>query len=383
MTANNVIYLDYNATTPIDPRVADAMIPFIREIHGNPSSAHAPGREARAAVSRARNQVAALIGASADEIVFTSGGSESNNHAIKGVAHACRHRAGRHVIISAVEHPAVYMPCEYLAECGVSVTRVPVDGQGLIDPAEVRNALRPDTVLISIMHANNEVGTIQPIAQIAAIGREAGVLVHTDAAQTIGKLPVNVELLGVDLLTIAGHKFYAPQGTGALYIRQGVKLEPLIHGASQEKGRRAGTEAVAAIVGLGAAAELSAADLRSGAPERLRELRDRLHRRLSEGLGERIALNGHPIQRLPNTLNIGFRGQIGAYLLEAIGGVCASPGAACHYNTAGPSPVLEAMKVPRETALGAIRFSVGRPTTIDEVDEAAGRIILAATAQTR
>jgi cysteine desulfurase len=374
MNEPSPLYLDYNATTPTDPRVAEAMIPYLTELHGNPSSAHALGREVRAGVNRARNQVAALIGASPDEIVFTSGGSEANNHALKGVAHALRDRPGRTIVISAVEHPAVYMPCCFLAECGVRIVTVPVDRHGRVDPDDVRKALTPETILVSIMHANNEVGTIQPIAEIAAITRRAGVLLHTDAAQTIGKIPVNVEALGVDLLTIAGHKVCAPQGVGALYIREGVKLEPLIHGAGHEKGRRAGTEAVPAIVGLGMAAEIAAAELRAGTSERIRGLRDKLHERLKARLGDRIALNGHPAERLPNTLNLGFRGQIGVYLLEAMQGVCASPGAACHADTVAPSPVLEAMQVPREVAMGAIRFSLGRPTTEAEIDDAVERI---------
>ncbi|MFH0981704.1 MAG: cysteine desulfurase family protein [Planctomycetota bacterium] len=372
-----MIYLDYNATTPVDPRVADAMIPYLREIHGNPSSPHAAGRQVKAAVVRARNQVAAMLGAAPGEIAFTASGSEANNHALKSVAHAFRDQPSRTIIISVVEHPAIHEPCRFLAEYGVKIVKVPVDGYGMVDPEEVRRALTPDTILISIMHANNEVGTIQPIAEIAAVAREAGVLMHTDAAQSIGKIPVDVEALGVDLLSAAGHKFYAPQGVGALYIRDGVQLEPLIHGAGHEKGRRAGTEAVPAIVGLGAAAEIVSEHWRTNAHERIRNLRDRFHRNLTDVLGDRITLNGHPSHRLPNTLNVSFQGQIGLHLLESVEDVCFSVGAACHSDADEPSAVLSAMGVPREVALGAVRFSLGRLTTENDISEAIRRVLKA------
>jgi cysteine desulfurase len=374
----DMIYLDYNASTPVDPRVAQAMLPYLCERHGNPSSPHAAGRDMRAAVVRARHQVANLLGAAPEEIVFTSGGSEANNHALKGVAHVFRDRSSRTIVTSAVEHPAIHEPCRFLAQYGVQIVKVPVDRYGGVDPDDVRRALTPDTVLVSIMHANNEVGTIQPIAEIAAIAHAAGALMHTDAAQSIGKIPVDVDALGVDLLTVAGHKFYAPQGVGALYIRSGTKLEPLIHGAGHEMGRRAGTEAVAALVGLGAAAELVAEERGAGgAPSALRigALRDRLHCALTDALGDRVVLNGHPTLRLPNTLNLSFVGRIGLHLVEAMEDVCVSVGAACHSDADEPSGVLSAMGVPRDVALGAIRFSLGRPTTESKIDAALDRIL--------
>jgi cysteine desulfurase len=380
-----MIYLDYNASTPVDLRVADAMIPYLREFYGNPSSPHVAGRETRAAIVRARNQVAAMLGARPEEIVFTSGGSEANNHALKGVAYAFRDRPHRTIITSVVEHPAIHEPCRFLAQQGVRIVKVAVDRYGMVDPDDVRRAVTPDTILISIMHANNEVGTIQPIAEIVAIARAADVLMHTDAAQSIGKIPVDVEELGVDLLTVAGHKFYAPQGIGALYIRSGVKIEPLIHGAGHEMGRRAGTEAVAALVGLGAAAEIVCEEKgtvpgKGDSPpsnERIRALRDRFHRALTDALGDRVVLNGHPTQRLPNTLNVSFRDRIGLHLVEAMEDLCVSVGAACHSDVEQPSAVLSAMGVPRDTALGAVRFSLGRPTSEEDINQATRQVLKA------
>ena len=366
-----MIYLDYNATTPLDASVMEAMMPYLRTHHGNPSSGHALGAVTRQAVNNARQQVADLLGAVAEQIVFTSGGSEANNQAIKGVAHRLNSR-GDHIIISAVEHPAVQMPCAFLERQGFRVTRLPVDSTGLIDPDDVRKAVTAKTILISIMHANNEVGTIQPIAEISEIARGAGIWLHTDAAQTVGKIPVGVDDLGVDFLSVAGHKVYAPPGIGALYIRSGIDIEPLIHGAGHENGRRAGTEAVPNIVALGAAAEIVRQDLMSS---KIRSLRTRFHKLLADGLGDRVVLNGHPEKRLPNTLNVGFRGLIGSEILARLDGLCASPGAACHYETHEPSPVLTAIGVPRDIALGAIRFSLGRPTTDDEIQQAATKVI--------
>jgi cysteine desulfurase len=369
-----VIYLDYNATTPVDPRVVDAMLPYLRDHHGNPSSTHALGQRMRTGVEAARRQVAHLLGASPDEIVFTSGGSESNNHVLKGLAYQFRERP-YHVIISAIEHPAITAPCRYLASLGARITAVPVDSTGLVDPDDVRRALTPATVLVSIMHANNEVGTIEPIAEITDIAREADVLMHTDAAQSVGKIPVNVGELGVDFLSVAGHKLYAPHGIGALHIRQGRTLESLIHGAGHESGRRAGTEAVATIVALGCAAELAGSAI---ADPTIQALRDRLHNGLRTALGDDVVLNGHPELRLPNTLNVSFRGKIGADVLASLDGIAASPGAACHSAGHEPSAVLTAMGLPREIALGAIRFSVGRFTTEQDVDEAVAQIVRAA-----
>ncbi len=360
-----MIYLDHNATAPLDTRVADAMIPYLREHHGNPSSSHAAGRAMRTAIDRARQQLASLLGASPTEIVFTSGGSEANNQALKGVAFA---RRSGHIIVSAVEHPAIGMPAAWLAERGFQLTTVGVDSTGLVDPGDIRRALQPNTILISVMLANNEVGTIEPGAHIARIAREAGVVVHTDAAQAVGKIPVRVDELGVDLLSVAGHKFHAPPGVGALYVRAGVELESLIHGAGHEGGRRAGTEAVPAIVGLGAAAELADQFLTEGGPDRVRRLRDRLHDGLRDALGERVVLNGHPERRLPNTLNVSFPGHIGIELLGKLDGICASAGAACHADRQEPSAVLAAMGVSRPVALGAVRFSLGRFNMDEEIE---------------
>jgi len=367
------IYLDYNATTPVDPAVADAVGHALRELWGNPSSAHEYGKAAHAAVERARGQVASLIGAEPDEIVFTGGGSEASNHAIKGTI--LRHPPDRsHVITTAVEHPATLKPAEFLRRLGCEVTILPVDRHGLIDPDDVRRAITPRTTLVSVMHSNNEVGTLMPVKEIAAVCRERGVLVHTDCAQSLGKVPVSVRELGVDLLTVAGHKLYAPKGVGALVVRRGVALEPLIHGAGHEGGRRAGTENVPYIVGLGVAAEVAAKSL-PAATERLRQLRDRLHQRLAAAFGDRLTLNGHPERRLPNTLNVNFAGHIGAELLGKVPGVAASTGSACHEGKVSLSPVLAAMGVVPEVGRGAVRLSVGRFTTEAEIDAAADLLV--------
>jgi cysteine desulfurase len=368
------IYLDYNASTPIDPAVVAAMRPFLEEAYGNPSSGHWAGLPAHAAVESARTQVAELLGCSADEIVFTSGGSEANNQALKGVAFALRHR-GDHIVTSTVEHPAILNPCAFLSKLGYRITHVPVDRFGRVDPDDIRRAITPKTILVSLMHANNEVGTIEPIAEVSRIAREHGVLLHTDAAQSVGKIATHVDLLGVDLLTIAGHKLYAPKGVGALYVRGGTPLEPLIHGAGHEGGRRAGTESALLTVALGAAASL-ARDL--SAMERVRTLRDHFWGALQSRLGELVALNGHPEQRLPNTLNVSFAGKVGAEILAQLDGVAASTGSACHSGRVELSPVLAAMRVPPEVGMGAIRFSLGRGSTqidIDEVVERLGRIL--------
>lgn len=360
-----MIYLDYNATTPVDPRVIEAMLPFLKEHFGNPSSGHAPGRMAKEALEAARQKVASLLGAHASEIVFTSGGSESNNTVINGVAAAFRGKP-RHVITALCEHPSILEPCRALEAEGVEVTYLPVDGHCLVDPQEVRKALKPYTILISIMHANNEVGTLQPIAEIARIAREAGVLFHTDAAQTVGKIPFSVRELGVDFLTVAGHKLYAPKGVGALFVREGVILPPFIKGASQEGGRRAGTEAVPLVVALGEACEVAGRLL----PEemvRMRQLRESLHRGLQEAV-RGLELNGHPEQRLPNTLNVSFKGTSGSVLLEELGEVCASVGSACHEGSGEISPVLRAMGLGGERAMGAVRFSLGRWTSQEDVN---------------
>jgi cysteine desulfurase len=373
------IYLDYNATTPIDPAVLEEMLPYLREQFGNPSSAHIYGKAAHEAVDRARQQVALLLNARPDEIIFTSGGSEASNHAIKGAVFAkLRGIFGRwtkdaHLITSAVEHPATLQPCQFLKRVGCRITILPVDKYGVVDPDAVRKAIERRTVLVSIMHANNEVGTIQPIREIAAIAHQHGVLVHTDAAQSVGKLAVDVNELGVDLLTVAGHKVYAPKGVGALYIRSGVTLEPLIHGAGHENGRRAGTENVPYVVALGKACEIARHSLQ-GASDRLRELRDRLWKLLQDRWRDRAVLNGHPEKRLPNTLNANFVGHIGAELLQSIPQIAASTGSACHEGCVRLSPVLVAMGISPELGRGAVRLSVGRFTTEEEIDRAADAI---------
>ncbi|MGD9401505.1 MAG: selenide, water dikinase SelD [bacterium] len=361
------IYLDYNATTPIDPRVADAMMPFIREHFGNPSSGHAYGVAARKAVDRARAQVAALLGCEVYEVIFTSGGSESNNFAIKGAAHAYRSR-GNHIITSAVEHPAVTEVMKFLEGEGYRVTYLPVDDYGLVDPARVEEAITPATILITVMHANNEVGTVEPIGEIAAIARSRDIIMHSDCAQSVGKIPVNVGDLKVDLLSIAGHKIYAPKGVGALYVRSGVDLEKQIHGADHEMNWRAGTENVMEIVGLGEACAIVKESLESHAGH-MRRLRDRLEAGLLEHFPD-ARINGHGEKRLPNTLSISFRGLEANTVLSELRGVAASAGAACHTDRVEVSSVLEAMRVPLEFAMGTIRFSVGRFTTAVEVDRA-------------
>ena len=361
------IYLDYNATTPIDPEVAAAMLPCIREHFGNPSSAHVYGVEARRIVEEARGQVASLLGCSPGEVLFTSGGTESNNHAVKGAARALRRR-GNHIVTSAVEHPAVMEVCRALSAEGFEVSVIPVDATELVDLAALERAIGDRTVLVSVMHANNEVGTIQPVAEIARLARRRGVLVHTDAAQTVGKIPVDAADLGVDLLTVAGHKLYAPKGVGALYIREGVRLETFMHGAGHEAGRRAGTENVIGIAGLGAACEAARRDL-DGNRERMRKTRDRLQDGLLRAV-EGVRVNGHPEQRLPNTLSVSFRGLDAGALLAAMEGLAASAGAACHGASVEVSRTLRAMAVPLEWARGTIRLSTGKYTTEGEVDRA-------------
>ena len=377
------IYLDFNATTPVDARVAEAIHEAVRNLWGNPSSAHSYGAAAKRAVDQARQQVAGLVGAEPDEIVFTGGGSEASNHAILGT---CLGRPtglfaklfGRgtaHIVTGEIEHLATLAPIDYLKRLGASATVVGVDRFGRVDPADVLSALKRPTRLVSIMHSNNEVGTLQPIRAIAEATHAHGALMHTDAAQSLGKVPVSVNELGIDLMTVAGHKLYAPKGIGVLFVRRGVKLESLIHGADHESGRRAGTENVPYIVGLGLAAEIARLTLAEEMP-RLRGLRDRLHEALRAGLGDRLTLNGHPTERLPNTLNVNFPEFAGAALLAKLPGLAASTGAACHEKgKEGQSPVLCAMKVDPSVGIGAVRFSVGRTTTDDEIDRAAAMIL--------
>jgi cysteine desulfurase len=368
----NPIYLDYNATTPLDPQVAEAMLPYIHQHFGNPSSSHIYGTTARKAVDLARRQVAEMLRCSTEEVIFTSGGTESNNYAIKGLAGAYRDK-GNHIITSSVEHPAVIEVCRYLEGRGCRVTYLPVDESGLVDPQQVEEAITPQTILVTIMHANNEVGTIEPIAEIAEIARRYGALVHADCAQSVGKIPAQVDELGVDLLSIAGHKLYAPKGIGALYVRAGVKLEKLIHGASHEMNWRAGTENVIEAVGLGRACELIDQNL-TAYSSHMRQMRDRLEAGLCRSFPD-LRVNGHPEKRLPNTSSVSFKGLEASTILAEMETVAASAGAACHSDQVEVSSVLEAMQVPLEYAMGTIRLSVGRYTTSQEIDTALEEIV--------
>ncbi len=369
------IYLDHNATTPVAPEVFDALAPWLQTQFGNPSSSHAYGRRAAHAVSRAREQVATLIGAQPREIVFTGCATEANNLALMGVARAMG-PSSRHLVISAIEHPAVAAPAAALRDEGWEVSVVPVDAHGRVSASAVEQALRPDTALVSIMHANNEVGTLQPVADIAAITRPRGILLHTDAAQSVGKQLVNVDALGVDLLTMAGHKFSAPKGVGALYVRTATPVRSILHGADQEQGLRPGTENVALIVAIGAASALASAEL-PALTDRLRALRDRLHARLADGVPG-LQLNGHPELRLPNTLHVSFPGVSGRGLLaEVADRVAASVGSACHSEHDAVSGVLAAMGIDAARASGAVRLSVGRTLQVADIDEAADALITA------
>lgn len=368
------IYLDYNATTPVDPKVLESMLPYLQSNFGNPSSSHGYGRIPKVAVEKSREQVADLIAADADEIIFTSGGTESNNHAIIGTALANKEK-GKHIITSRIEHPAVLEPCRFLERLGFRITYLPVDWDGLVHPENVNAAIKDETILITIMHANNEVGTIQPIEEIGKIAKENDIPFHTDAAQSCGKIEVNVDKLQVDLLTIAGHKVYAPKGVGALYVRKGTAIDSFVHGAGQERGRRAGTENVPYIVGLGAACDIA----KNALPEFSRSVRtprDNLYNNLLEGIRpERIKLNGHPELRLPNTLNVSIRGIIGEMLLGSIPEIAGSTAAACHSGSFEPSKVLLELGLSREEALGALRLSLGRGTSKEEVDSASRLIV--------
>ena len=358
------IYLDYNATTPIDPEVAEAMRPYLFEHFGNPSSSHWYGIQTKKAVEEARRQVADLLHCTSDEVIFTSGGSESNNYAIKGTAFANRGK-GNHIITSVIEHPAVLEVCKYLAEKSFQITYLPVDEFCLVDPRELQKSITPQTILITLMHANNEVGTIQPIAEIAKIAKEHGIVFHTDAAQSVGKIPTRVDELAVDLLSIAGHKLYAPKGIGALYVRGGIRLEKLIHGADHERDLRAGTENVLEIVGLGHACKIAKRDLEKNM-RHMQKMRDLLYAGLKQQWGE-LKLNGHPEKRLPNTLSVCFKSIEANTLLAEIESVAASAGAACHSDSVRLSSVLEAMQVDLEYAMGTVRFSTGKMTTEEEI----------------
>ncbi|GAA3152967.1 cysteine desulfurase [Kribbella aluminosa] len=381
--ADGPIYLDYNATTPVDPRVTEAMTPYLTTFFGNPSSSHAYGADPQAALAAARAQVAALIGARPSEVVFTGSGSEANLLALRGVVLASG-RPRPHVITQATEHPAILETCRALQRLhGVRVTVLPVDADGLVDPAALVDALDDDTVLVSIMAANNETGALQPIAELTELAHRHGALFHSDAAQAAGKVPVAVDQLGVDLLTVVGHKMYAPKSTAALYVRGGVQLEPVVYGGGQERGLRAGTENVALAVALGTAAELAVDELAGGRADELAQLRDLLRERLSDALPGRVHLNGPESARLPNTLNVSIDRTRGHELLAAATGVAASNGSACHSGTHTPSPVLSAMGLDHERALAAVRLSLGRWSRREEIETAAAAITKAATALQR
>ncbi|MGW7131277.1 cysteine desulfurase family protein [Streptomyces bobili] len=375
------VYLDYNATTPVDPRVAAAMRPYLTDFFGNPSSSHPFSQEPRRALAAARAQVAGLIGARPGEIVFTGSGSEADLLALRGAVLADA-RPHPHVITQATEHPAVLETCRALERLhGARVTVLPVDGDGLIQPAALAAAFTEDTVLVSVMAANNETGALQPIAELAALTRSRGALFHCDAAQAVGKIPLDVGELSVDLLTVVGHKMYAPKGAAALYVRDSVTLEPVVYGGGQERGLRADTENVALAIALGTAAQLAAAEFADCAPARLAAWRDDLHQRLTDGLPGRVHLNGPEKNRLPNTLNASVDGVLGHELLAAAHQIAASTGSACHSGTHTPSPVLTAMGLDPARALGALRLSLGRWTTSGDIETAATALIRAAAAQ--
>lgn len=361
------IYLDNNATTPIHPGVADAIRPFLNGLFGNPSSLHFAGRDVKSTYERARGQIAAMVGAKVDEIVITSCGSEADNHAIKGIAYAMGDTGG-HIITSTVEHPAVLNVCRYLETKGFTVTYLPVDGHGLVDPDDVKRSIRKDTILISIMYANNETGTVMPIGDIARIARMREIPFHSDMVQALGKTDVDVQALGVDLASFSGHKVYAPKGVGALYVREGLALHNLIHGGHQESGRRAGTENVIGIVAFGKACEIATAEMNEG-----RDAVEKLRKRLLDGILERIDhvwLNGHPVERLSNTLNLSFEFVESESLLLALDmkGVAVSSGSACSSGSSEPSHVLMAMGIPGPLCQSALRFSLGRDNREEDVD---------------
>ncbi len=361
----NHIYLDYNASTPVDSQVFQEMLPYLKEKFGNPSSSHSHGVALKAGIEQARERVAALLGCEASEIIFTSGATETNNMVIKGVVASVP--KGSHIITSRIEHPAILEPCRHLERQGYPVTYLPVDQHGLVDPSDLEEAITTKTALVTIMHANNEVGTIQDIRELARIASSHRIPFHTDAAQSVGKVRVQVDYLGVDFLTIAGHKFYAPKGIGALYIKNGRKLEPILHGAGHERGLRPGTENAAFIVGLGAACMIATEIMDAEGPRQIK-----LGQRLFDGLkraGLKVHLNGHPEKKLPNTWNISFEGFDSIAVMEALTGIAVSPGAACHGNTVNASHVLVAMGTDPTLARGAIRFSLGRETTETEIDD--------------
>jgi cysteine desulfurase len=362
------IYLDYAATTPTDPTVVQAMLPYFHDAFGNPSAIYSYGQEAKNALEEARGKVARLIGARDEEIIFTSGGTEADNFALKGAAYA-NQKKGNHIITSAIEHHAVLESCKFLGKMGYKITYLPVDKYGLVDPDSVKKAITDKTILISVMHANNEIGTIQPISEIGKIAKEAGILFHSDAVQTAGHIPVNVNELGVDLLSMSGHKLYGPKGVGVLYTRKGSKLTPFMHGGGQERGRRASTENVPGIVGLGQAAELAGQDL-EGEAQRLIGLRDKLISGIVQKV-DRTHLNGHPVKRLPNNVNISVEfveGESMCLNMDIVG-ICASTGSACSSGSLEASHVLLAIGLEHVQAHGSLRFTLGKWTTEEEVEK--------------
>ncbi len=362
------IYLDYAATTPTHPEVMKAMLPYFTESFGNPSSIHSYGQEAKDAVERARSKVAALIGAKSEEIVFTGSGTEADNFAVKGVA-LSRQAKGNHIITSSIEHHAVLETCKFLEKQGFSVTYLPVDGYGMVDPNDVKKAITKKTILVSIMHANNECGTIEPVAEIGNIAREAEIYFHTDAVQTVGHIPLDVNKLNVDLLSISAHKLYGPKGVGALYIRKGTRISSFMHGGNQERGRRASTENVPGIVGFGKAAEIAQQEMLEEA-QKLTALRDRLIEGILRGI-EYTQLNGHPVKRLPNNVNVSINYVEGESILLNLDldGICASTGSACSSADLEPSHVLVAMGLPHLQAHSSLRFTLGKWTTEEEINK--------------
>lgn len=367
MQGKNIIYLDYAATAPTDPEVTKAMLPYFTEQYGNPSTVYSIGREVRAAVDEARERIAAAIGAQRDEIIFTSGGTEANNFAIQGIFSA-HSKKGNHIITTKIEHHAILEPLHYLEKNGAKVTYLPVDSDGLVNPEDVRNAITDQTILVTIMAANNEIGTLQPISEIARITKEKGVTFHTDAVQALGSVPLNVQDWGVDMLSMAGHKIYGPKGIGALYVKKGIKINPLIRGGAQERNRRAGTENTPAMIGFAKSVELAVGNLKERT-EKIKGLREKL----IDGLFDRIdgiRLNGHRENRLPNNVNICIRGVEGESILLLLDmqGICVSSGSACTSGSLEPSHVLLSLGIPQEVAHGSIRFSLGKDTTEQEIE---------------
>lgn len=375
-----MIYLDYNATTPIDEIVAEEMEKYIYKHFGNPSSSHQEGQIANKAVEKSREKVANLLNASPGEVIFTSGGSESNNMAIKGVAYTYKN-TGRHIITSEIEHPSVHSPCKFLERNGYDITYLSVDQNGIINIDELKKAITDETILITVMHANNETGSIQPLTEISKIASQNDILFHTDAAQSVGKIETDVKELGVDFLSLAGHKVYAPKGIGALYIRDGIEIEPLIHGAGHEMGKRAGTENVIFDVGLGKACQIASKLLKEkynkpnvNTPLEMKKLRDYFYEEIQKVFQDRIILNGHPIKRLPNTLNVSFLNYTGQEILDHLDNVAVSTGSACHSDSIEISSVLKAMSVTQKEGRGAVRFSLGKYTSREEMDEVLNKL---------